>query len=406
MSFVSLAFAYLRRRWGQALLSIAVGALGIAAVATAVVGFGAVPRAARHAWGGVDLVVGPKGSALDLVLCCALHVAEPRGLVSAKAATEAVSNPMIRAFAPIALGDNVQGWRIMGTTPALLQIYRAKFAAGAAWTDKLQAVAGAAAARALSLHLGDSFVGAHGLTSGGELHDKFPYKVVGILEPTGSVLDRLVLTDIETVRYIHVEQARIEKEETGATDEDEGVARLPDAATAIVAAYRVPTAALLMQRQIDASENLSAANPSFEIARLLGYARPLITAIVTFGILLVAIAAIGAAVGLLATMSTRTKDLALLRALGASRSKLASVALSEAAIIALSALGLGALLAVGLLALVRDVLANQTGLLLQPEVDGRDIALMIAGTALATIFAAAVPAIRAMRANIEELLQS
>ena len=260
MSFVALAFAYLRRRWGQALLSIFVGALGIAAVATAIVGFDALPQAARRAWGGVDLVVGPKGSALDLVLCCVLHVSEPRGLVSMKAAMGAVANPMIRAAAPIALGDNVDGWRIMGSTPAILGVYRAKIASGQMWTDKLQAVLGASAARALNFKLGDSFVGAHGLAAGGELHEKFPYKVVGILAPTGSALDRLVLTNIETVRYVHVEQAKAEIAEKGSTDE-QNIADLPHGATAVVASYRVPTAAAFMPRQIDATDNLSAARP-------------------------------------------------------------------------------------------------------------------------------------------------
>ncbi|MEA2815121.1 MAG: putative transport system permease protein, partial [Rhodospirillaceae bacterium] len=165
MSFVALAFAYLRRRWGQALLSIFVGALGIGAVATAIVGFDALPQAARRAWGGIDLVVGPKGSALDLVLCCALHVSDPRGLVPVKAAMGAVANPMIRTAAPIALGDNVDGWRIMGSTPAILGVYRAKIASGQMWTDKLQAVLGASAARALNFKLGDSFVGALGIAA-------------------------------------------------------------------------------------------------------------------------------------------------------------------------------------------------------------------------------------------------
>src|SRR5436853_206165 len=126
MSFAGLAFAYLRRRWGHALLSALVGALGIAAVVTAIVGFDALP----------------------------------------------------------------------------------------------QAVAGAIAARELDLKVGDSFVGAHGLAAGGQAHDKFPYKVVGILSPTGSVLDRLVLTDIETVHYVHTEQAKAEKAERGSSDED------------------------------------------------------------------------------------------------------------------------------------------------------------------------------------------
>jgi putative ABC transport system permease protein len=406
MTFPGLALAYLRRRWGQALLSALVGALGIAAVTTALVGFDALPRAARQAYGAIDLVVGPKGSALDLVLCCALHVAEPRGLVSAKEAGEAVANPMMRASAPIALGDNVQGWRIVGTTPALLEIYHARLASGAAWTDKLQAVAGAIAARELNLKIGDSFVGAHGLAAGGEAHDKFPYTVVGILAPTGSVLDRLVLTDIETVHYVHTEQAKAEKAERGSSDEDEGFADRPGAATAVVAAYRVPTAAILMQREIDAKEGLSAASPSLEIARLLGYARPLTVAAAGFGLLLVAIAAVGAAVGLLTAMAGRTRDLALLRALGTGRAGLALVVFSEAAMIAAGALVFGAVLSWGLLSLASDVLSEQTGLLLRPELGIDDIAWVIGGTILVTVVAAALPALRATHTDIEELLQS
>ncbi len=405
MSFVALAFAYLRRRWGQALLSILVGALGIAAVATAMVGLDALPRAARRAWGGVDLVVGPKGSALDLVLCCALHVSDPRGLVSVKAATAAVSNPAIRAAAPISLGDNIDGWRIVGTTPALLDVYRARLAEGQVWTDKLQAVLGASAARALGFRIGDSFVGAHGLAAGGELHDKFPYKVVGILQPTGSALDRLVLTDIETVRYVHVEQAKAEMAESGTTDEAP-IANLPDAATAIVAAYRMPTAAAFMPRQIDATDTLTGASPTFEIARLAGYARPVTVAVTALGLLLVVIAACAAALGLLATMNARTRDLALLRALGASRAGIATVAFAEAAMIAMAALVLGGALAFGLLALGADRLAETTGLLVQPRLEPDQIAMLLGGTILVTILAAAFPALRATHTQIEELLQS
>jgi putative ABC transport system permease protein len=405
MSFVALAFAYLRRRWGQALLSIFVGALGIAAVATAVVGFDALPQAARRAWGGIDLVVGPKGSALDLVLCCALHVSDPRGLVPVKAAMDAVANPMIRAAAPIALGDNVDGWRIVGSTPAILGVYRAKIASGQMWTDKLQAVLGASVARALNFKLGDSFVGAHGLAAGGESHEKFPYKVVGILAPTGSALDRLVLTDIETVRYVHVEQAKAEIAEKGSTDE-ENVADLPHGATAVVASYRVPTAAAFMPRQIDATDNLSAASPTLEIARLIGYVRPLTIAVTGLGLLLVVIAASGAAIGLLATMNARTRDLALLRALGASPGKVAMVAFAEASMIMAAALVLGSALTAGLLLIGRDVLADATGLLLQPHLGWDQIAMLLLGTISVTIVAAAFPALRAIHTQIEELLQS
>lgn len=406
MTFAGLALAYLRRRAGQALLSMTVGALGIAAIATVLVAFDALPRAARQAWGGADLVVGPKGSALDLVLCCALHVAEPRGLVSLEAATNALRGPMIRAGAPIALGDNVGGWRVVGTVPALLDIYRARFAAGAIWTDKLQAVAGATAARQLGLKLGDSLVSAHGLADSDDKHDRFPYKLVGILEPTGSVIDRLVLTDIETVHHVHQEPEGTDGAKRGATGQNEAHEHEHDEVTAVVVAFRAPTAALRVQRQIDGQPALTAASPSVEIARLMGYARPLIAVATGLGLLLVSIAAVATALGLLATMNVRVRDLALLRALGASRIGLATVALCEAAIISGGALVIGLVVAAGLLALIRDFLLVRTGLSLELQPDPGLIGLLVGGAILAALLAAAVPSLRAMRADIEELLQS
>ena len=403
MSAIVLAFAYLRRRWGQALLSILVGALGIAAVSTAFVGLDALPDAAERSWGGVDLVIGPKGSALDLVLCCALHISDPRGLVSEKGAMAAAGHPLVRVAAPIALGDNVEGLRIMGTTPAILSVYRAELASGRMWTKPLEAVLGGWAARTLGFKLGDTFIGAHGLETGGEMHSQFPYKVVGILAPTGSALDRLVLTDIETVRYIHKKHQEDEAAETGMP---ENTVNLPDAATAVVVSYRSPVAALMIPRMIEADPALSAATPSFEIARVMSYLRPLTTAATALGILLVAIAAAGAAAGLMATMNTRTRDLALLRALGAGPLSLASVAFAEAAMIALAALIVGLSLTALVMIWGTSVLADQTGLLLKPQIDTEDIAYLAAGAFAVAALAALFPAIRAARTPIEELLQS
>ncbi|HWA91029.1 MAG TPA: FtsX-like permease family protein [Rhizomicrobium sp.] len=403
MSMIALAFAYLRRRWGQALLSVLVGALGIAAVGVAFAGLDALPEAAERSWGGVDLVIGPKGSALDLVLCCALHVSDPRGLVSEKTAMAAASHPLIRVAAPIALGDNVDGWRIVGTTPKLLWVYRADLAQGREWTKPLEAVLGAQAARALKLKLGAKFIGAHGLEAGGEMHSQFPYTVVGILAPTGSALDRMVLTDIETVRYIHKMHQEDEAAETGVA---ETYVNLPDAATAVVASYKSPVAALLVPRLIERDPTLTAASPSFEIARLMSYLRPLTIAATALGLLLVAIAAAGAAASLMATMNARTRDLALLRALGAGPASLALVAVAESVMIALVAAAAGLMLTWLLLTIGAGLLADRTGLLLTPKIDPGDVVTIIAGALGVAILAALFPAIRAARTPIEELLQS
>lgn len=403
MNVIALALAYLRRRWGQALLSVVVGALGIAAVATATSGLDALPDAAERSWGNVDLVVGPKGSALDLVLCCVLHISDPRGLVSEKAAMAATSNPLVRVAAPIALGDNVNGIRIVGTTPDLLSVYRAEIAKGRMWTKPLEAVLGAQAARSLGLRIGQTFIGAHGLAEGGEMHSQFPYKVVGILAPTGSTLDRLVLCDIETVRYIHKMHQEDEAAETGVT---ETYINLPDAATAVVASYKSPVAAILVPRLIEANPALSAASPSFEIARVMGYLRPLTWAATALGILLVAIAAAGAAAALMATMNARTRDLALLRALGAAPASIALVAFAEAAMIALAALVAGLGLSALLLSVGAHLLADRTGLMIEPGLDADTLGILVAGAFGTAIVAALFPALRAAHTSIEELLQS
>ena len=403
MNSISLAFAYLRRRWGQALLSVLVGALGVAAILTVLTAFDALPDAAERSWGGVDLVIGPKGSPLDLVLCCALHVSDPQGLVSEKAAMAAANSPMVRTAAPIALGDNVEGWRIVGTTPNIFAIYHADFAQGDVWSKPLQAVLGSAVARALHLKMGDQFVGAHGLAAGGELHSQFPYKVVGILKPTGSVLDRLALCDIETVRYIHRKHAEDEASETGVSVT---YVNLPDAATAVVASYRSPVAALMVPRLINANPTLTAASPTFEIARLMSYMRPLSYAALALGLLLVTIAAAGGAAALMATMNARTRDLALLRALGAGPLSVASVAFAEAGMIAAGALLVGGALTWIILAIATTVLLERAGLLLMPQVDPETLLYLVVGAVGVAFAAALVPAIRALRTPIEELLQS
>jgi putative ABC transport system permease protein len=161
-----------------------------------------------------------------------------------------------------------------------------------------------------------------------------------------------------------------------------------------------------MPRQIDATDNLSAASPTLEIARLIGYVRPLTIAVTGLGLLLVVIAASGAAIGLLATMNARTRDLALLRALGASPGKIVMVAFAEASMIMAAALVLGGVLAACLLVIGRDVLADTTGLLLQPQLGWDQIAMLLLGTISVTIVAAAFPALRAIHTQIEELLQS
>jgi len=400
MTALPLAWAFLRRRWGQALPALLAGALGIAAVELVLIAERELPKAAERAFGGVDLVIGPKGSALDLVLCCALQVSEPRGLIPLEPALALVKQPLVRAAAPIALGDNFRGRRIIGTTPELLSVYGAKFAQGGPWSAPLQAVVGAEAAHALDLELGQKFVGAHGLGAGGEEHTEFPYTVTGILAPTGSALDRVVLTSIESVWLIHQHH----EAEEATTRGEAAPADAPPAATAILAALRSPVALASMPRQIDATERFSAAVPAFEMARLSRAARPIISTIMAIGLLFAALAAATAAAALAATVSARVRDLALLRMLGAHPWELAAIAMAESVMLALGSLVLGLAGVLIVAPFAADILAERDGLLLRVLPTGWDLAWLLGGALTVAVAIAMIPAIRAARAAIERVL--
>ncbi len=402
MKTVQLAWAFLRRRWGQAVLAVVVGALGVAAVETVMIAERELPKAAERAFGGVDMVIGPKGSALDLVLCCVLHVSDPRGLIPLKEGMELAHNPLIAAAAPIALGDSRNGWRIVGTRPDILKVYHARLAHGSMWTAPLQAVVGSAAAQALDLKVGGTFIGTHGLSPGGEEHSRFPYTITGILAPTGSALDRLILTDIESVYLIHRDPDDVAEAQAG-----NGITGFgPPAATAILASFRSPVAMASLPRMVDATERFSAASPALETARLARAGRPVIMAVMAVGVLFAAIAAATAATALAAAMSGRARDLALLRALGAHPWEIAAIAAAEACMLVAAAMVVGVAAVAALAPWAATVLAQRDGLLISVVPTGQDLALLALGALAAALVAAAGPAVRAARAPIETVLNA
>lgn len=402
MIWTKLAWAFLVRRWGQAVPAVVAGALGILAVTMVMIAERELPLAAEKAFGGVDVVIGPKGSALDLVLCCVLHATEPKGLVPLDAAMAMAHQPGVAAAAPLALGDNYKGVRIVGTTPDVLTVYHAKLAQGAMWTHPSQAVVGAEAARSLGMHVGSDFVGSHGLAAGGEVHAEFPYLVTGVLAPTGSALDRVILTSIDTIYAIHRHHAQEEAEAQGQAAPPE----MPAAASAVVASVKSPVMLAWLPRKIDADGRFSAAVPTFETARLLHAARPLGTVLEGVGLLFGILAAASATAAVAGLLQARSRDLALLRVLGAHPLELAVVALAEAVILgALSlAIGLGAVWALG--PPLAHWLALEEGLVIDVLPNRGDLLFLIGGVVAASVVAAAYPAWRSARVSVEKGLLS
>jgi putative ABC transport system permease protein len=203
MTLSGLAFAYARRRPLATMLVIALGALGVGiATLTLLVTHELETRLRRDAEG-IDLVVGAKGSPLQLVLAGVYHADVPPGNVPYASLAMLRANPRVASAIPLALGDSVRGFRIVGTEPALVEHYAATLAAGEMFVAPMDAVIGSDVARATGLRVGATFAGSHGLAEGGGEHAETPYRVVGVLAPTGRVVDRLVLTPLESVWAVH-----------------------------------------------------------------------------------------------------------------------------------------------------------------------------------------------------------
>jgi putative ABC transport system permease protein len=347
MSLLRLALAYAWRRPLSTLLVIVLLALGVATVAlTLLVAHELEARLTRDAEG-IDLVVGAKGSPLQIVLAGVYHADVPPGNIPFSAIETLRKNPMIAQVIPLALGDSFRGYRIVGTEPEFVTLYGGTLTHGALWSMPLDAVIGSEVARASKLQVGDRFTGSHGLAEGGGEHGDARYTVTGVLAPTGKVLDRLVLTSVASVWAVHEHHHDAEGAGTGpehAAGEKMEIEPGREVTLALVK-YRTPLAAVSLPRAIDKETELVAASPAYETARLLTVFGAGIDLIRAFAWLLVAASTLMLFVALAQALDERRYDLAIMRALGASRGQVAFVLLAESLVLAMIGAGLGLLLA-------------------------------------------------------------
>ena len=153
--------------------------------------------------GKIDVVVGAKGSPLQLVLASVLHLDNPTGNISYKEALKISKNPLIKSAVPISYGDNYKGYRIVGTTHEYPTLYSAELQKGHRVENAMEVILGNSVAQKLNLKIGDTLLSAHGLVENSiEVHDLL-LTVVGILKPTQKVIDRLILTNLESIWNLH-----------------------------------------------------------------------------------------------------------------------------------------------------------------------------------------------------------
>ena len=186
MNLLELAWSYLRARPLGTALNVFLLALGVGTIGFVLIVDGQIGDTLNRDAQGIDLVVGAKGSPIQLMLAGIFHLDVPTGNIPLKSVRELAGNPMVRRVVPLSFGDTFRGFWIVGTTPDYIDLYHGTFASGQVWNDRMQAVIGATVAARTGLGVGGRFAGSHGLAEGGPVHSDSVYTVVGVLRPTGT----------------------------------------------------------------------------------------------------------------------------------------------------------------------------------------------------------------------------
>ena len=399
MKLWQLAWAYLRERPLNTFLNIFLLALGVAMIVVLLLFSAQVEDRLTKDSRGIDMVVGAKGSPLQLILSSIYQIDMPTGNISLTDAKKLSKHPMIKTIVPLALGDAFRGFRIVGTEHSYLKLYDAKLAQGELWTKPLDAVLGAKVARISALKIGDNFTGSHGLGAGGGEHEAAPFKVVGILAETGSVADRLVLTGIDSVWKMHEHHSEKEDHATDHDDSDEG-----KEVTSLLIQYRTPLAGASLPREINSQTAMQAASPAFETARLLSLVGFGVDTLRAFALVLMASALLSMLIALTNMLDERRYDLAIMRTLGAGNRWLFALVIVQGLILALA----GALIGIALGHLAAQALGMWFNMTQQMAFTGltwvKEEWWLIAIALLVGAIAAILPAIRAYRTDIASTL--
>ena len=399
MRAIALSWRYLWSRPLGASLNVLLLSLGLASITFLLLVSFQLSKAFDKDLAGIDVVVGAKGSPMQLIMCGVFHIDVPPGNIPLKAVKALEKNPLITSVIPISLGDNLRGFRIVGTSHAYVEHYGAILAQGRQWDAPMQVVVGSTVAKKLGVQVGNTFVGSHGLGAGGHLHGDNPYTVVGILKPSGTVIDRLIVTDTASVWKVH-------EDYTAVDDEDRKIMEDEREVTMALIKYKTPLAAMSFPRMVNTTTEMQAAAPAVEISRLLNMLGIGTDVLRAFAGVLLLTAGLSVFIALWSAVRERRSDLALLRMLGAPPAKIAALLIGEALWLGLLSAAIGIAGGQALTALIGWMLQLDNSLLIGGLVWPVELLWVPALACAVSLAAAILPAVGAYRVSVLELLQS
>ena len=385
------AWRNLRAKPLQTALSLALLAFGVGMVSLMLLTEKQVNDAFERNIKDIDLVLGAKGSPLQLILANVYHIDAPTGNILLSEAQKVVRHPYIESGIPLAYGDNHEGYRIVGTEHSYAEHYGVEVAQGKLWEAPFEATVGSKVAQALELTLGDTFYSAHGLTDQTDIHKDKIFTVVGILEPSQSVVDQLILTPMQSIWDVHLKEGEVG---------DPSAREI----TAMLLKKRNPLAVLTIPNTLRES-NMQVALPAIEVNRMTQQFGLGTAALRAIAMLIMALSFASIFISVLDNIRSRRHELALMRTMGGTPRTLYLLLLQEGGLLSLVGTGMGLLLSRMGLWTLSNVVEQQF------HYELAEMALlpsewMLAAAAIGVgLLASAVPARGSLRLDISQTLR-
>lgn len=414
MSIVRLALKSLKNRKVTALLTI----FSIAVSVALLLGVERVRVEAKNSFtstiSGTDLIVGARSSSINLLLYSVFHIGNATNNITWQTYQELSSNPVVDWTVPIALGDSHRGYRVVGTTQGMFDHYRyaddqfLDFKTGQAFDDLYDAVIGSEVALALGYKTGDPVTLSHGVEATSlQEHDDKPFVITGILEPTGTPMDRVIMISLEGIEALHIDWFNGAPPIPGfdvSADKARAMDLQPSSVTAYFVGLKSRVAAFRYQRTINEyrQEALSAILPGValqELWRLVGSAEQ---ALIAVSVMVVFAGLIGMLTTILTSLNERRREMAILRSVGARPGHIFALMVTESLMYAIAGTLLGFALQYGLLFVLQPALQKYFGLYLAISAPG-SFEWIIAGCIIFSAFILGmVPAWRAYRHSLAD----
>lgn len=361
---------------------------------------------------GTDLIVGARSGQINLLLYSVFRIGNATNNIDWKTYQDFKDHKSVNWTVPFSLGDSHQGFRVLGTNQDYFKHYKfgkkqpLTFEQGKQFEQLFEAVIGADVAATLGYKLQSPMVLAHGMKDiGFSKHDNAPFRVVGILAPTGTPVDKTIHVSLEAIEAIHVGW------ESGAflghapsADSLENRAFEPKQITAFLMGLKSKIHTFKVQREINEYrlEPLSAIVPGIALHELWSLMSVAEKALLIVSVFVVIAGFLGMLASLLTSLNERRREMAILRALGARPHHIFSLLVVESGIIC----GLGILLGMGLLylllAIASPIIQQHYGLAITLSAPSQYELILVACIQLSGLFIGIIPAISAYRQSLSD----